>query len=144
MLAECQLATDIVRCTILMLLYEKPSHGYAIMQSLAERLDRAISPAIIYPFLTQMIAAGYLTSSHESTGRRARTIYSMTPSGRKFSEGVFKQLSRIVSTALEPNLLHCANCGCKLYEAGHVEKINGKLVSFCCVHCARAYRRERL
>ena len=139
MMADCDLATDLVRCSVMMLLYERPTHGYAIIEALLERLGRPVSPAIVYPFLAQLLSAGYLTSTREDVGRKARTLYSMTPKGRKFSEGIFKQLSQIVSTALEPSILHCAHCGCKLYEAGHVKKVDGRQMTFCCVHCAAAY-----
>ena len=142
MMAECELATDLVRCAVLMFLYEKPLHGYAIMEGLAERLGRTISPAIVYPFLTQLLTAGYLISKQDNVGKRARTVYSLTPEGRKFSEGVFKRLSKIVATAIEPNILHCAHCGCKLYEAGYVEKVNEQRMTFCCVHCARDHKGE--
>jgi DNA-binding PadR family transcriptional regulator len=142
MMAECQLATDLVRCAVLMLLYEKPLHGYAIIEALSERLGKTISPAIVYPFLSQLVIAGYLASRQDSVGKRVRTIYSMTPKGRKFSEGIFKRLSQIVSTAIEPNMLRCAHCGCKLYEAGYVEEIDGGRTTFCCVHCAAAHTDE--
>ena len=140
MIAECQLATDLVRCAVLMLLYEKPLHGYAIIEGLGERLGRTISPATVYPFLTQMLAVGYLTATQDNVGKRARTVYSMTAEGRKFSEGIFKRLSQIVSTAIEPSLVRCAHCGSKLYQAGHIEAINGQQMAFCCVHCARAHQ----
>ncbi|MBI2126772.1 MAG: PadR family transcriptional regulator [Thaumarchaeota archaeon] len=142
MIAECQLATDLVRCAVLMLLYEKPLHGYAIIEGLGERLGRTISPATVYPFLAQMLAVGYLTATHDNVGKRTRTVYSMTAEGRKFSEGIFKRLSQIVSTAIEPNMLRCAHCGCKLYEAGYVKEIDGRRTSFCCVHCAAAHTDE--
>lgn len=137
MMEDCDLATDLVRCSVMMLLYERPTHGYAIIEALHTRLGRAVSPAIVYPFLAQLLAAGYLTSTRDDVGRKTRTLYSMTPKGKKFSDGIFKQLSEIVSTALEPSMLHCAHCGCKLYEPGYVKKINGRTMNFCCVHCAR-------
>ncbi len=140
MMAECELATDLVRCAVLMLLYEKPLHGYAIMAALGERLERTISPATVYPFLAQMLAVGYLTATHDNVGKRARTVYSMTPKGRKFSEGIFKRLSQIVSTAIEPSLIRCAHCGSKLYMAGHIELINARQTAFCCIHCAKAHK----
>lgn len=144
MLAEYELAIDLVRCAVLMLLCEKPLHGYAIIEALEDRLGKTVSPAIVYPFLAQMSAAGYLTSKTEKVGEKSRTVYSMTPKGRRFSHVVFRRLSQIVSAAIEPNMPHCVNCGCKLYEAGYVDKIAGRQTTFCCVHCARAYKRERV
>ena len=142
MLAECDMATDLVRCVVMMILYGQPCHGYMIMELLQARLGRAVSPAIIYPFLASMQKSGYLTSRRESEGRRVRILYSMTPDGKRFSRRVFKRLSEMVSVAVTPSLSHCANCGCKLYEAGHVQEIDGRKIIFCCVHCAAAYRKE--
>ncbi|MBS7641407.1 hypothetical protein KEJ12_07205 [Candidatus Bathyarchaeota archaeon] len=47
-----------------------------------------------------------------------------------------------MSVAIEPSLEVCANCGCKVYEGGHREVINGKEMAFCCVHCAESYKYE--
>lgn len=138
------MATDLVRCTIMMLLYDKPClHGYALMELLRGRLGRAISPAIVYPFLVSLSKSGYVISAREREGRRIKILYTMTPEGRRFSRRVFKRLSAIVSTAIEPSLSICANCGCKLYGAGHLERIDGQQLTFCCAHCAAAYRRSR-
>jgi DNA-binding PadR family transcriptional regulator len=123
-----------------MLLNERPIHGYGIIGILHERLGRPVSPAIVYPFLAQLLAVGYLTSTKNDVGKKTRTLYSMTPEGRKFSNAIFKRLSQVVSPALEPGMLQCAHCGCKLYEKGHSEDINGSRMTFCCVHCANAYR----
>lgn len=142
MMAECELSTDIVRCAVMMLLYEKPLHGYAIIEALSGRLGRTVSPAIVYPFLTQLLKAGYLTAGHDDVGKRARVVYTMTSKGRRFSEGVFKRLSKIVSTALEPSMLRCAHCGAKLYEPGYTERVENKQVIFCCEHCAATYRQN--
>jgi PadR family transcriptional regulator PadR len=140
MMPECDLAMDMVRCTVMIILYERPCHGYAIMELLQARLGRAVSPAIIYPFLASLSTAGYLSSKQERDGKRIRILYRMTPKGRKFSERVFKHLSTLVSTAINPNQSLCAHCGCKLVEPGHLEEIDGREVIFCCVHCAGSYR----
>jgi DNA-binding PadR family transcriptional regulator len=140
-MAECEMATDLVRCTALMLLYEHPClHGYALMEMLRARLGRAVSPAIIYPFLRTLLQSGYLTSERESNGRRVKIIYTMTTEGRRFSRRVFGRLSAMVSTATVQSLTSCANCGCRIYGAAHREEIDGHRMTFCCIHCAAAYR----
>ena len=141
MMADCELATDLVRCTVMMLLYNGPHHGYSIMVELQERLGRSVSPAIIYPFLASLSKAGYVTSKQQTEGRRVKILYTMTPEGRRFSERVFKRLSSIISTAVYPNPSMCAHCGCKLVEPGHVEKMNGRQMIFCCAHCAASFKR---
>lgn len=142
MLAECDMATDIVRCTLLMLLYDQPClHGYAMMELLQVRLGKAVSPAIIYPFLASLLKSQYVTSKRERDGGRAKILYTMTPEGRRFSRRVFKRLSTIVS-AINPSLSDCAHCGCRLYEGGYNEEIDGRQMTFCCVHCAAAYKQD--
>ncbi len=141
MLAECDMAMDLVRCTVMMLLYDQPClHGYAIMELLQARLGKAISPAIVYPFLASLSKAGYVTSKKEKEGKRTKILYTMTPEGRRFSRRVFKRLSTMVSTAISSDLLACAHCGCKLYKNGYTEEVDGRRLTFCCVHCSKAYR----
>ncbi len=143
MLAECDMATDLVRCTLLMLLYDQPClHGYALMEMLQARLGKAISPAIIYPFLASLLKSQYVTSKQEKDGGRVKILYTMTPEGKRFSRRVFKRLSLIVSTAVNPGVTTCAHCSCRLYEAGYKEEIDGRRTTFCCVHCATAYKQD--
>ena len=124
----------------MMLLYDGPRHGYSIMAEIQERLGRAVSPAIIYPFLASLSTAGYVTSRREREGRRLKILYTLTPQGRRFSERVFSRLSSIISTAIYPSSSVCVNCGCRLIEPGHMQKVGGRAMTFCCVHCAAAYR----
>ena len=125
-----------------MILYERPCHGYAIIEAPGLRLGRHVGPETVYPFLTALLNARYLSSRLERVVKRARISYSMMPKGRKFAESTLKRLSKIVSSALEPNISRCAHCVSKLYEPSHAEKIESKLRAFCCVHCARAFKLE--
>ena len=100
MMAECDMATDPVRSSVLMILYERPRHGYATIEALGLRLGRHVGPGTVYPFLTALLNAGYLSSRLERVVKRARILYSMTPKGRKFAESTLKRLSKIVSSAL--------------------------------------------
>ncbi len=143
MMAEYELATDLVRSVVLMLLYQKPVHGYAIMTALQERLGKTVGPAIVYTFLGQMAEAGYVKPSVERIGKKTRTVYSLTKDGEAFCERVFRRLSQIVSAAVESNALQCLHCGSKLFEPGYVAEVGRRRLTFCCIHCARAYKRER-
>jgi len=138
-----ELASDIVRSSVLMLLYEKPLHGYAIMRSLKNRLGKTVSPSLIYPFLNQLEEKGLVHSSQKPIGRKPKKVYELTDEGRELAALIFKRLASLVSIAIEPNLTTCAHCGAKIYEGGHKEVINGKETMFCCVHCYAAYKRER-
>lgn len=65
------MSMDLVKCSILMLLYEHQSlHGYALMEMLQTRLGRTVSPAIIYPFLATLLQAGNVALEREAYGGR--------------------------------------------------------------------------
>ncbi len=138
-----ELASDIVRSSIIMLLYEKPLHGYAIMRSTKNRIGKTISPSLVYPFLHQLEQKGLVRSSLKPVGRKPRNIYELTEEGRQLATILFKRLASLVSIAIEPNLNVCAHCGAKIYEGGHMEVIRGVETMFCCVHCFHAHKNER-
>jgi len=138
-----ELASDMVRSSVLIILFERPLHGYAIMSRVKNRLGKAVSPSLIYPFLHQLEERGLVRSSLRPVGRKPKKVYELTDEGRQLATLLFKRLASLVSVAIEPNLTVCANCGAKLYEGGHKEVIDGKEVMFCCIHCFEAYKRER-
>jgi hypothetical protein len=76
-------------------------------------------------------------------GEKERKVYTLTDEGKQLCTQLFKRFAGIVSTAIEPSLNVCAHCGCKVYEGGHREIINGVETSFCCIHCARSYKQEK-
>jgi hypothetical protein len=49
----------------------------------------------------------------------------------------------LVSIAIEPSLYVCANFGCRVYEGGYREVIDGKETAFCCIHCAMSYKEAK-
>ena len=138
-----ELASDMVRSTVLMLLYEHPLHGYAIMKNLEARLGKSISPSLVYPFLHRLEQRGLLAVTEEPVGRKQRKVYHLTTEGAQLATMLFKRLSSLVSIAIEPSLDVCAHCGAKLFEGGHQEVIDGTETMFCCVHCFQAFQRER-
>ncbi len=68
---------------LLLLLLQKPSHGYELM----ERLDMdeavpGVDPGLLYRTLRQMEDAGFVSSSWDTEGRGpARRLYQVTPEG---------------------------------------------------------------
>jgi DNA-binding PadR family transcriptional regulator len=69
-----------VRAAILLLLDEKPRHGYEILTELADRSDGQWrpSPGSVYPVLKRLSREGLVEPSHEE-GRR---VFSLTDEGR--------------------------------------------------------------
>ncbi len=76
-------------------------------------------------------------------GKKQRKVYELTKEGKELCIILFKRFAALVSTAIEPSLNVCANCGCKVYEGGYTDTIDGKEIIFCCRHCAESYKRER-
>jgi DNA-binding PadR family transcriptional regulator len=137
-------ATDFSRFYILTILYEGPQYGYSILKAFKERLRKEASPSLIYPFLKQMEQKGFVIHTLKPVGAKKKKVFELTMEGKKFCQQLFRQFSELVYVAIESNLTACAHCGCKLFEGGHKEAINGKELTFCCIHCAGSYRKCHL
>ena len=134
--------SDFSRFYILTILYEGPCHGYEIIEKFKKRMQREVSPSLVYPFLQKLERRKLARHTSEMIGQRERKVYELTDEGKALCERAFRRFSKLVSVAIEPSLEICANCGCKVYEGGYSEIINGKQTVFCCVHCANAYKHE--
>lgn len=136
------LVSDFSRFYILMILYESPEHGYSILRKFKTRVGKTISPGLVYPFLQQLEEKSLISVKIKATGEKERKHYSLTTEGRELCERLFKRFAGLVSVAIEPGLEVCAHCGCKMYEGGYKEVINGNEMIFCCIHCAATYKAE--
>jgi DNA-binding PadR family transcriptional regulator/ribosomal protein L24E len=134
---------DFSRFYILTILYESPSHGYNIISKFKKSLGKEISPSLVYPFLQQLEEKGYVKHSVKLVGAKEKKVFELTKEGKELCRRLFKRFSKLVSIAIEPSLEVCAHCGCKIYEGGAKEVIDGKLTAFCCVHCAKSYKQEK-
>ena len=134
--------SDFSRFYILTILYEGPCHGYSILNTFKKRLRKNISPSLVYPFLQRLEQKGLVKHAVKPVGEKERKVYELTDEGRDLCRRLFKHFAALVSTAIEPSLNVCAHCGCKVYEGGHIEVINGEEMMFCCKHCAESYKRE--
>jgi len=70
-----------LRLVLLLLLAERPSHGYELIKSLEERSGGFYSPSpgMIYPALTWLEEVGYASVAADG----AKKLYSITESGRE-------------------------------------------------------------
>lgn len=134
---------DFSRFYILTILYEEPSHGYDIISKFKKRLGKEVSPSLVYPFLRQLEQKGYVKHNTRKVGVKQKKVFELTSEGKTLCRQLFKRFSSLVSIAIEPSLETCAHCGCKVYEGGYTEKVEGKQTVFCCVHCAQSYKQER-
>ncbi len=138
-----ELISDFSRFYILTILYEGPAHGYSIINQFKKRVKKEISPSLVYPFLQQLEEKGLVTHTKKPVGEKERKIFTLTEEGRELCTGLFKRFAELVAIAIEPSLYVCAHCGCKVYEGGYRETIDGKETAFCCMHCARSYNEEK-
>jgi DNA-binding PadR family transcriptional regulator len=85
MRAGRMLAQGDLRLLALALIAEQPRHGYEIIKVLEERTEGwyAPSPGIVYPTLTYLEEAGYVTAQADG----AKKLYSITDEGRTYLEG---------------------------------------------------------
>ena len=132
--------TNMIKFCTLYLFATGPKHGYELMKELEEKLGRKISASNIYPFLDTLIKNRLIKV--QKTGKREKKTYVLTQEGKKFTRNIFNRFGDLIDIAIEPKLTTCAHCSCKVYEGGYTEKIKGKLLKFCCMHCARSYKKH--
>jgi DNA-binding PadR family transcriptional regulator len=135
--------SDFSRFYILTILYEGPTHGYSIISRFKKRVNKEVSPSLVYPFLQQLEEKGLVTHTEEPVGEKERKVFNLTLPGRELCTDLFKRFAELVSIAIEPSLYVCAHCGCKVYEGAYREIINDKETAFCCIHCANSYKESK-
>lgn len=131
--------TNLVKFYTMLLLLEEPKHGYEIIKVVKEKLNKNMSPGEVYPFLKKLKKHGYIKT--KSIGTRGKKVYYLTKEGKKFVKRILNRFGNLIDIAIEPKLTSCAHCGCKIYKGGHKERIKGKILTFCCHHCAKSYKR---
>src|SRR5271168_3234308 len=84
MRARRMLAQGDLRLVALALIAEAPRHGYEIIKQLEEKTADwySPSPGIVYPTLTYLEEAGYVTASTEGS----KKLYTITDEGRAYLE----------------------------------------------------------
>jgi PadR family transcriptional regulator PadR len=76
------LYSGLIRLHILHHAAEEPIFGLGMAEELARHGYR-ISPGTLYPLLHGLEKKGYLRSSERQNGKSRRTVYQITPLGRK-------------------------------------------------------------
>jgi DNA-binding PadR family transcriptional regulator len=138
-----ELLSDFSRFYILTILYEGPAHGYSILDRFKKRIGKEVSPSLVYPFLQQLEKKGLVKHTIKPVGEKEKKVFELTIEGREVCTRLFKRFANLISIAIEPSLEVCAHCGCKVYEGGYREAIEGKEMTFCCEHCAKSYKQEK-
>ncbi len=65
---------------ILLMLKDRPMHGYALMKAIEDAYDHPISQGIVYPTLQMLEDQGYVTSAEQDN----KKVYSLTPEGQRY------------------------------------------------------------
>jgi len=138
-----ELLSDFSRFYILTILYEGPAHGYSILDRFKKRIGKEVSPSLVYPFLQQLEKKGLVKHTIKPVGEKEKKVFELTKEGKEVCTRLFKRFANLISVAIEPSLEVCAHCGCKVYEGGYREVIDGKETTFCCEHCANSYKQEK-
>jgi DNA-binding PadR family transcriptional regulator len=138
-----ELLSDFSRFYILTILYEGPAHGYSILNRFKKRIGKEVSPSLVYPFLQQLEKKGLVKHEIKPVGEKEKKVFELTKEGKEVCTRLFKRFANLISIAIEPSLYVCAHCGCKVYEGGYREVIDGKETTFCCMHCAHSYKEEK-
>ncbi|MFW9975475.1 MAG: PadR family transcriptional regulator [Candidatus Thorarchaeota archaeon] len=137
-----EILSDFSQFYIVIMLSEGPIHGYGMIRAFKQRTGKTLSAGTLYPFLQNLESKAFVEKRDESTGKRPKIVYSLTNQGKRFCDRLFKRFAAITASALEPSLETCASCGAKIYEGAHHETIDGVMLAFCCVHCAKAFKTE--
>lgn len=147
-MGEVEYLTSLTKFYTLALLSQEPRHGYEIMKEIEDRIGKKPSTGQIYPLLERFKEEGLADYEKKEVGGRVRKIYSLTEKGEETFSGVLKRFYNLIHEILDPWLVECAHCGCKIFKGRpedpdtevYREKIDGKTLSFCCRHCADAYK----
>lgn len=131
--------TNLVKFYTILLLLEKKHHGYELMKEIGKRLEKKISPGQMYPFLAGLEKNGYIKETGKKDTRE-KTAFSLTPKGRAFAKKMIERFGGLIEIAVQPHLTVCTHCGCKVFEGGVIQKIGGKKLKFCCMHCAKSFQ----
>ncbi|MFX1295882.1 MAG: helix-turn-helix transcriptional regulator [Promethearchaeota archaeon] len=113
--------------------------GYYVLKRLNSDLGKTSSPTYIYDFLKKLKEKGYIEEIATKKTERSKG-YRLTSSGSLFTDRIFSRFDNLIDVAIQSKLEICSSCGVKLYEDFHTETIHGKVMNFCCKHCANAFK----
>ncbi len=128
---------SILKLHALIAIAHGPVHGYELLQALAQRTGKAVSPSQVYPFLSELHDGGFVIIKEE--GARDKKSYSLTKEGKKLLDTLLRRCNDLVDLAIKNQLKPCHHCGAEIYRGDYTKKINGITRHFCCPHCAAAY-----
>ncbi|MFQ6124814.1 MAG: PadR family transcriptional regulator [Candidatus Heimdallarchaeota archaeon] len=109
-----------------LLLYERPRHGYGILNEFKKRLGKDVSPSLVYPFLQKLQDRGLVKFDIKRVGKKEKKEYTLTEEGNTLCEKLFRRFAALVSAAIKPWLTICTNCGCNLFNGGTPKSLEAR------------------
>ncbi|MGQ9758334.1 MAG: PadR family transcriptional regulator [Actinomycetota bacterium] len=90
----------LLRPAVLLLLAEKPTHGYELMEKLRDLgMAGSMDPSMVYRLLRMLEASGMAESSLDDTGAGpARKVYRLTPQGMEMLDMWMSGLEGMLET----------------------------------------------
>ncbi len=131
--------TSVVKLYVLLSLRGGPRHGYELIKEIERHTGAKPSTSQIYPFLDQLKEGGLVKV--EETGDRDKKVYVLTAKGERFVGKKLEMFEGIIAATIEKDLTKCAHCGCEVYKGGYEEVIDGEKLIFCCMHCAKTFKK---
>ena len=110
-----------------------PKHGYELIKELSLKIGKRVSASNVYPFLDNLRKNNLIKC--DKIGNRDKKVFHLTHEGRKFTKEMFNKFGDLIHIAIEPRISACP-CGCKIFSGGYTQKVRGKIMKFCCSHCA--------
>jgi DNA-binding PadR family transcriptional regulator len=107
-----------VRAAILLLLAERPMHGYEMIQQIAERSNGLWrpSPGSVYPTL-QLLVDEDLIAASETHGNNGKKLFELTEEGRAAAEKVETPPWEEIAEGVEPGQVSLGSAVSQLWSA---------------------------
>ncbi len=99
-----QLYSGLLRLHVLHHAAQSPVFGFWIIEELSRHGYR-VSPGVMYPLLRSMERKGYLRSTRERSGRRARRVYRATPLGDEALRAAKVKVQELFSELFEDSIV---------------------------------------
>ncbi|MBI4896424.1 MAG: PadR family transcriptional regulator [Candidatus Aenigmarchaeota archaeon] len=131
--------TNLTKFYMVVLLRERPKHGYELIEELGRRTGKKPSAGQIYPLLRNLERKKFVVAETKGTKGKVKKVYSLTHEGRKLSSSLLGRFSDLLTTAIQQKLKTCAHCECEIYRGAYRGKIGKKILNFCCRSCAASY-----
>jgi len=93
-----RITRNLLDLQLLRLVQAQPLWGYRIKKKVETDFQVKLRHGALYPMLNSLEQRGFLTSQKQQQGGRARKVYTITKSGRKFLQVYYNILREQIET----------------------------------------------